>query len=166
MAGDGRAAGRDFSSVRVVIASGEVLTAKMRAHLRENLAACGATDVFISGTYGFTEGGVAWTPCHEGGPLHACAPDQAFLEVLDPDTHERLPDGEQGLVALTHLNRRGMPLVRYVLGDLSTLQRGACENCGRTGESLLVSSGSAHVTRTSELMKIKGTLVNPPVIHE
>jgi phenylacetate-coenzyme A ligase PaaK-like adenylate-forming protein len=37
---------------------------------------------------------------------------------------------------------------------------------GRGGEALLISSGSAHVSRTSELLKIKGTLVNPQIIHD
>jgi phenylacetate-CoA ligase len=158
--------GRDLSSVMIVQVSGEVLTARMRQHLRDSLTACGAGDVFVTGAYGFTEGGIPWAPCHEGGPLHAMAPDQVFLEVLDPETYERLPDGETGLVAITHLNRRGMPLVRYLLGDQSAVSHEPCPYCGRHGESMLITAGSAHITRTKELMKIKGTLVNPQVIHE
>jgi phenylacetate-CoA ligase len=158
--------GCDFSSLKVVLASGEVFTERMRAHLRATLARCGAEDVFIASGYSFTEGGVGWSPCYEGGPMHPSAPDQIYLETLDPKTYERLPDGAVGLLAATHLNRRGMPLLRYVLGDLTALSRERCSVCGRAGESLLVSAGSAHVTRTSELLKIKGTLVNPQVIHE
>jgi phenylacetate-coenzyme A ligase PaaK-like adenylate-forming protein len=158
--------GRDLSSLEIVIASGEVLTKGMRDHMHANLARCGAEEVFITGTYGFTEGGLPWGPCYEGGPLHAAAPDQAFLEILDPDTLRRVPDGTPGLVALTHLNRRGMPLLRYLLGDVSAITHERCERCGRGGESLLVSTGSAHISRTSELLKIKGTLVNPQVVHD
>lgn len=158
--------GRDLSSLKIINASGEVLTTRMRDHMHDNLAACGAGEIFITGAYGFTEGGLPWAPCHEGGPLHAAAPDQVFLEVLDPDTHERVPDGENGLVALTHLNRRGMPLLRYLLGDLSALSHEPCPKCGRRGESLLISAGSAHITRTKELLKIKGTLVNPQIVHD
>ena len=158
--------GRDLSSLQIIQASGEVLTVKMREHMHESLAACGADRIFITGAYGFTEGGLPWVPCHEGGPLHAMAPDQAFLEVLDPDTYERVPDGEPGLVALTHLNRRGMPLVRYLLGDMSAISHEPCPYCGRRGESLLISAGSAHITRTKELLKIKGTLVNPQIVHD
>ena len=163
---DAAEAGEDLSSVKVVMASGEVLTARMLEHMREHLAACGAKDFVILSTYGFTEGGVGWSPSTEDGPLYAGAPDQIFLEILDPDTHERLPDGEPGLVALTHLNRRGMPLLRYLLGDISALTHERCPVSGRGGEALLISSGSAHVSRTSELLKIKGTLVNPQLIHE
>jgi phenylacetate-coenzyme A ligase PaaK-like adenylate-forming protein len=158
--------GADLSSIRLVVSSGEVLTARMRDHMRHHLAACGAKDVFIASTYAFTEGGLAWVPSTEDGPLYATAPDQIFLEILDPDTHERLPDGEAGLVAVTHLNRRGMPLVRYLLGDIAALTHEPDPHSGRRGQGLIVSSGSAHVTRTTDLLKIKGTLVNPQLIHD
>ncbi|HJR19293.1 MAG TPA: AMP-binding protein [Actinomycetota bacterium] len=166
MFADAAESGRDLSSLEIVIASGEVLTKGMRDHMHANLARCGADQVFITGTYGFTEGGLPWAPCYEGGPLHPAAPDQVFLEILDPDTHQRVPDGQPGLVALTHLNRRGMPLLRYLLGDVSAITHERCDRCGRGGGSLLVSTGSAHITRTSELLKIKGTLVNPQMIHD
>lgn len=158
--------GRDLSSIVGVNASGEVLTARMLDHMRENLAACGAEPVFVSGPYGFTEGGFSFGQCREGGPLHNTAPDQIFVEVLDPDTGERLPDGERGFVTITHLNRRGMPLLRYQLGDQGVIENSRCGACGRGGQSMIVSSGSAHITRTKEILKIKGTLVNPQVIHE
>ncbi|MGH7802741.1 MAG: AMP-binding protein, partial [Candidatus Binatia bacterium] len=48
------AAGDDLSSIKVVMASGEVMTAGMRAHMHEHLARCGARDVFIASAYGFT----------------------------------------------------------------------------------------------------------------
>lgn len=166
MVADAAQSGYDFSSLKVVMVSGEVFTERMRQHLRANLARCGATDVFIVSGYSFTEGGVGWSSCREGGPLHAVAPDQIYLETLDPQTYERLPEGESGLLAVTHLNRRGMPLVRYILGDLAALSQQRCPECGRGGQSLLISAGSAHITRTSDLLKIKGTLVNPQVIHD
>jgi phenylacetate-CoA ligase len=165
MFSDAAVEGRDFSSLRIIAASGETLTTKMREHMHEQLDHLGATEVLIASPYGFTEGGFQFGPCIEGGPLHNTAPDQMLLEVLDPDTHEPLPDGAVGLVAATHLNRRGMPLLRYLLGDLGAISHETCTSCGRTSESLLVSAGSAHVVRTSELLKIKGTLVNPQVIH-
>lgn len=166
MFADAARSGRDLSSLEIVIASGEVLTRGMRDHMHANLARCAAEKVFITGTYGFTEAGLPWGPCYEGGPLHPAAPDQVFLEILDPDTKARVPDGQPGLVAVTHLNRRGMPLLRYLLGDISAITHARCDRCGRGGGSLLVSTGSAHISRTSELLKIKGTLVNPQLIHD
>jgi phenylacetate-coenzyme A ligase PaaK-like adenylate-forming protein len=165
MFADAAAEGRDFSSLTIIAASGETLTEKMRLHMHEQLVALGANEIFIASPYGFTEGGFQFGSCYEGGPLHNTAPDALILEVVDPDTHQPLADGVVGAIAITHLNRRGMPLVRYLLGDLGAMTHEACSMCGRTVESMLVSSGSAHVVRSSELLKIKGTLVNPQVIH-
>lgn len=166
MAQDAADDGRDFSSVKVVQASGEVMTARMLDHLRSNLERCGATDVHISSSYGCTESGVGWVPAEEGGPMYATAPDQMMLEVVDPESHDPLPDGEPGLLLLTHLNRRGMPLVRYAMGDMTAITHERCASTGWQGEGILVTSGSAHVTRTSELLKVKGTLLNPQVVHQ
>jgi phenylacetate-coenzyme A ligase PaaK-like adenylate-forming protein len=156
----------DLSSIYLVIPSGETLTESMRVKMHECLSACGAQHTWIGSAYGFTEGGIPWTCCHENGGLHTMAPDQVYLEILDPGTYERLPDGQTGLVALTHLNRRGMPLVRYLLGDLGAISNERCEYCGREVQSLLTSCGSAHITRTNDLIKIKGVLVNPECIHD
>ena len=94
---DAVAARADLSSLQVIVSSGEVLTAGMREHMHDHLDACGAKAVFVASTYAFTEGGVAWVPTIEDGPLYAVAPDQIFLEVLDPQTQRRLPDGDSGL---------------------------------------------------------------------
>lgn len=156
----------DLSSIYLVIPSGESLTDSMREKMHECLAACGAEHTWIGAGYGFTEGGLPWTCCHENGALHTIAPDQVYLEILDPITRERQPDGRTGLVAITHLNRRGMPLVRYLLGDLGAITNERCEYCGREVQSLLISCGSAHISRTNDLIKIKGVLVNPECIHD
>jgi phenylacetate-coenzyme A ligase PaaK-like adenylate-forming protein len=165
MFADAAAAGRDFSSLKIIAASGETLTDKMRQHMHEQLVELGAAEIFIASPYGFTEGGLQFGSCYEGGPLHNTAPDQIILEVVDRETSLPVEDGVVGAVAITHLNRRGMPLVRYLLGDLGAMTHETCSMCGRTAESMLVSAGSAHVVRSSELLKIKGTLVNPQVIH-
>jgi phenylacetate-coenzyme A ligase PaaK-like adenylate-forming protein len=158
--------GRDLSSITQVMASGEVLTRRMLDDMRDNLERCGAKRPLICASYGFTEGAFPFPQCYDSGPLQNSAPDQIFIEVLDPETHERLPDGEVGLVAITHLNRRGMPLLRYLLGDRGAVTNARCERTGRIGQAMLVSAGSAHIQRTGDIVKIKGTLVNPAVIHD
>ncbi len=158
--------GRDLSFLYMLQISGESTTQGMRQKIQESMRACGADHVFISSSYGFTEGGIGWGPCNPDSNLHNIAPDQMYLEILDADTYERVPDGEEGLVAITHLNRRGMPLLRYLLGDLSSISHERCPYCGRIGESIRLSCGSAHVTRTSDLFKVKGVLVNPECIHD
>jgi phenylacetate-CoA ligase len=55
-------------------------------------------------------------PC---GHQHVCE-DAVHLEVLRPDTHLPVPDGQPGLAVVTNLLNEAMPFVRYVQGDYVT----------------------------------------------
>ena len=66
-----------------------------------------------------------------------------------------LPDGERGALAVTHLNRRGTVLVRFLVGDIVAVERGACPHCGRFGDRIV-----GPVVRTRDLVKVKGMLIN------
>ena len=82
--------------------------------------------------YGLTEiagPGVAGNCQHSNG-LHVWE-DHFYPEIIDPDTLEPLPDGEEGELVFTTLDRRGTPMVRYRTRDLSRLQVEPCP-CGRT----------------------------------
>lgn len=57
--------------------------------------------------------------------------DYFLAEVLDPATHEVLPDGEAGALCVTALMRFGMPAVRFLLNDYVRLEWDKCR-CGRT----------------------------------
>jgi phenylacetate-coenzyme A ligase PaaK-like adenylate-forming protein len=76
------------------------------------------------------------------------------MEVVDDEGYPR-PEGEEGLLAISHLNARGTVLVRYLVGDVTALRRDACPSCGRFGERLVTQP-----RRKGELVKIKGMLVN------
>ncbi len=156
--------GRDFSSVRIAYVSGEVCTQRMRDDIRSSLRACGAETVFVTTPYSFTEATVAWTECRELGWWHLAAPDQIYCEVVDPKSHEPLPPGARGLLLITHLNRRGAPLVRYAPGDLTAIVEEPCPDCGRYTQSMVITEGSTAVLRTTDLVKIKGTLLNPQLL--
>jgi phenylacetate-CoA ligase len=52
-----------------------------------------------------------------------------FIEIIDPETGQILPDGETGEVVITTLNRVGMPLIRYRTGDISRFLTKPCP-CG------------------------------------
>lgn len=52
-----------------------------------------------------------------------------LFEIVDPATGEPVPDGEHGEVVFTTLTRRGMPLIRYRMGDRSRFIVGECP-CG------------------------------------
>lgn len=56
--------------------------------------------------------------------------DHYLAEIIDPDTLQPLPPGEQGELVLTSLRRQAMPLLRYRTRDLTRLLTSDCP-CGR-----------------------------------
>ncbi|MCS6800939.1 MAG: AMP-binding protein [Chloroflexota bacterium] len=152
--------GADFSSVRLACFTGEPCPAGLREDIRARLTRLGAVSPAINVRLGFTEAQSAFVECREGGPLMNPAPDLYYFEIVHPETGERLPDGEQGLLVMTHLNRRGTVLLRYVLGDITALARGRCPDCGLTTERVLQPP-----FRADHLTKVRGMLVNPDVLH-
>jgi phenylacetate-coenzyme A ligase PaaK-like adenylate-forming protein len=79
--------------------------------------------------YGTTEmglGGGVECEAHRG--YHLREADMLF-EIVNSETGEPVPDGEYGEVVFTTLTRRGMPLIRYRMGDRSRFIVGECP-CG------------------------------------
>jgi len=54
-----------------------------------------------------------------------------IVEVLNPETLEQVPAGEQGELIITNLGRIGYPVIRYRSGDLVVLNQQKC-TCGRS----------------------------------
>ncbi|MBI2207518.1 MAG: AMP-binding protein [Candidatus Rokubacteria bacterium] len=152
--------GADFTSVRMCGVTGEASTPAMREDMRRRLRALGATSPVIFDRYGSTESG-GFAQCREDGDWHNPAPEVVLHEVVDAATGRRLPDGETGALALTHVNRRGTTLIRYLVGDIARLAHDPCPHCGRSGERIV-----GPLTRTKDLMKVKGMLINPAVLLE
>lgn len=150
--------GADFRSVRMCAITGEATSAAMREEIRRCLRALGAQGSVVFDRYGSTEMG-AFAQCAEESGWHNPAPEIQYHEVVDPDTGRRLPDGERGALAITHLDRRGTVLLRFLLGDIVSIERTPCPVCGRQGDRII-----GPVTRDKDLVKIKGMLVNPAVL--
>ncbi len=155
------ALGSDLSSVRLAFVTGEAVTDAMRADLTRRMAALGARDPWVSVSYAATEMQVGSVECCPGSGYHNPAPDQFYFEVVDPETHAPLPDGEAGLAVLTHLDRRGTVLLRYALGDITALTRETCPHCGANTDRFV-----AMPTRADDLVKVRGMLINPGTIAE
>jgi phenylacetate-coenzyme A ligase PaaK-like adenylate-forming protein len=153
--------GRDFSAVRLVMAMGEPCPSAMRDDMRQRLMGMGSPHVTVNNGYGMTEFMGPSIECRENGGAHLPAPEQVYFEVVDPDTYTPVPDGKRGLLILTHLNRRGTILLRYVAGDAVVLTHERCPHCGRYEPRIL---GSPY--RVDGLTKVKGTLVNPALLLE
>jgi phenylacetate-coenzyme A ligase PaaK-like adenylate-forming protein len=149
----------DLSAVRLVFAAGEACPDGMRRDLVERLGRLGARDVEIQNGYGFTEMQGPAIECQPGGPFHLPAPGRYAFEVVGAVSDEPLPNGEEGRLLITHLDRRGTVLLRYAVGDLAALADDQCPNCGRLGPRIL-----ALPRRIDSLVKIRGTLVNPDVV--
>jgi phenylacetate-CoA ligase len=79
--------------------------------------------------YGMTEtglGGGVDCRAHQGYHLRAA---DLYFEVVDPDSGQVLPPGQEGELVVSTLTREAMPLLRYLTGDLGTLIAGPCA-CG------------------------------------
>ena len=99
----------------------------LRAELRERLARLGAAAVAIRARYAFTEMQGGLVQCAEDAPAaERLRPTSIISRWSTPTSGRRLPDGESGMLAITHLHRRGTVLLRYLVGDIVTLSRAPC----------------------------------------
>jgi phenylacetate-CoA ligase len=155
-----------WTHLKRIVLGGEKVPTGMRRKLRELCAAMGAPEVAIMSTYGFTEAKIAWTECMPPGEeapsgFHVY-PDMAFLEIIDPETGERVPDGQPGEIVLTPLDSRGTVVLRYRIGDLieGGLVHEPCPYCGRTCPRLLGKISRVSDIKRLNIDKLKGTLVD------
>lgn len=86
--------------------------------------------------------------------------DHFFPEVVDPETGEPLPDGQEGVLVLTHLTREAMPLLRYWTSDITSLSHDTCA-CGRTHVKMSRIRG-----RSDDMLIIRGVNLYPTQVEE
>jgi phenylacetate-coenzyme A ligase PaaK-like adenylate-forming protein len=150
-----------FPRARLALVTGEPVSASLQAEIAEHLRAFGAADPQVRVRYSCTEMQGGLVQSANGSPLQNMAPDLYFLETVNPDSGRRLPEGEEGALALTHLHRRGTVMLRYLVGDLIALKTERCAVTGILGERIVSAP-----RRTGALFKIKGMLVNPELVFE
>ena len=85
--------------------------------------------------------------------------DHFFPEIVDPDSGDPLPDGEEGELVLTTLSREALPVIRFRTGDITTIIPEPCP-CGRTIRRIRSSS-----RRTDDMLVIDGVNVFPSEIE-
>lgn len=90
--------------------------------------------------------------------MHICE-DHLIPEIIDPDTLEVLPAGQQGELVFTCITKEALPLIRYRTRDIATLVYDKCE-CGRTLVRMLKPQG-----RTDDMLIIRGVNVFPSQIE-
>ena len=110
--------------------------------------------------YGLTEisgPGVAFE-CSEQRGMHINE-DHFIAEIIDPETGEVLPEGTQGELVFTSIDKEAFPLLRYRTRDICVLSREKC-SCGRTFIRMAKPRG-----RSDDMLKIRGVNVFPSQIE-
>ncbi len=143
-------------SLEYALLGAEPWTESMRAEIDRALA---VRSVNIYGLSEIIGPGVA-TECVEARDGSHINEDYFFPEVVDPLTKEVLDDGAEGVLVLTTLTKRGMPLLRYWTGDITCLSRGQCA-CGRTLVRMAPIKG-----RADDMLIVRGVNVYPTQIGE
>ena len=85
--------------------------------------------------------------------------DHYYAEIIDPETGKVLPEGEEGELVLTTLEREGMPVIRYRTRDITRFIKGRCP-CGRTHRRIARMKG-----RTDDMFIVKGVNIFPSQIE-
>jgi phenylacetate-CoA ligase len=151
----------NFSAVKLVLPMGEGCPAGMRDDIRQRMADLGAQNIKVLNGYGFTEKHGPSVECAELKGFHLSKPARYFFEILDPATLAPVSGHEKGLVVMTHLDRRGTCLLRYVVGDICRLSYETCPECGCWEPRF-----DMIPYRTGGIVKVKGTLMNVSALYE
>ena len=96
--------------------------------------------------------------CRAQAGLHLFE-DHFYPEIIDPETGEVLPEGEEGELVLTTLSKQAMPMLRYRTRDITRIVPEPCA-CGRTLRRI------ARISRRSDdMLIIRGVNVFPSQIE-
>ncbi len=114
-------------ALEIGLFGGEPWTDEMRRQLDREL---GLRAVSFYGLSEMCGPGVAAECLEARDGLHV-QEDHFLVEVVDPESGEPLPAGEEGELVFTTLTKEAQPLIRYRTGDIGTLSTELCA-CGRT----------------------------------
>ncbi len=141
------------SSLKIGIFGAEPWTEAMRRDI-EGKTGMDAVDI-----YGLSEvmgPGVA-SECIETKDGPVIWEDHFYPEIVNPDTGEVLPDGEEGELVFTSLTKEALPIIRYRTRDLTRLLPPTARSFRRMGKI---------VGRSDDMLIIRGVNVFPTQIEE
>ena len=143
--------------VKIALVGSELLTDAMR----EEMHKFWGKDLLVTTNYGMSElmGPGVSGECLEHCGLHINE-DMFIPEIINPETGEVLPAGEQGELVITCIKKEGLPLIRYRTKDITRLFYEPCK-CGRTLCRMENLCG-----RSDDMLKIRGVNVFPSQIEE
>jgi phenylacetate-CoA ligase len=143
------------TSLKVGIFGAEPWTNDMRREMEQRL------DMHAVDIYGLSEvigPGVASECVETKDGLHVWE-DHFYPEIIDPDTGEVLPEGEEGELVFTSLTKQAMPVIRYRTRDLTRLLPGTARTMrriekitGRTDDMIILRGVNLFPTQIEELI--------------
>ena len=139
------------TNLRVGIFGAEVWSDEVRKRIEDKMG------IETFDIIGMTEtGGVGLgIDCKAHSGIHVWE-DDYLIEIIDPETGAAVPDGQEGEMIVTTLNREGLPLIRYRTRDITAvISREKC-SCGRTSMRVKRIRG-----RNDDMLKIKGVNFYP-----
>ena len=140
------------TKLRVGILGAEPWSLESRKRIEQNLG-IRAYDI-----YGTSEmSGPLFTECSAQNGIHAWA-DHFLLEIID-DHGRPVKQGKKGELVVTTLSKEALPLIRYRMGDITSLVWEECE-CGRTHPKIMRVQG-----RVDDMIVIRGINVFPSQIE-
>lgn len=143
----------DKLSLRIGIFGAEPWTDAMRKEMEGRLG-IDAVDI-----YGLSEvmgPGVA-QECLESKDGPTVWEDHFYPEIINPETGEVLPDGEEGELVFTSLTKQAMPVIRYRTRDLTRLLPGSARTMRRMDKI---------TGRSDDMLIIRGVNVFPTQVEE
>ncbi|MBC3910020.1 phenylacetate--CoA ligase PaaK [Undibacterium umbellatum] len=141
------------TSLRIGIFGAEPWTDAMRNEI-ETRAGIDAVDI-----YGLSEvmgPGVA-SECIESKDGPVIWEDHFYPEIINPDTGEVLPDGEEGELVFTSLSKEAFPVIRYRTRDLTRLLPPTSRSMRRMGKI---------TGRSDDMLIIRGVNLFPTQVEE
>jgi phenylacetate-CoA ligase len=102
--------------------------------------------------------GPMFTECTEQKGFHIWS-DIALTEIIDPKTEEPVGPGEKGELTVTILRKEALPMIRYRIGDITSMDDSVCP-CGRTHPRVQRITG-----RVDDMLIIRGINVFPSQVE-
>ena len=144
------------SSLRIGLFGGEPCPPKMKEEIERRM------HITCTDNYGLTEvmGPGVSGECLCSRDMQHIAEDHFLWEVVDPKTGDPVPEGVEGELVITPLDKEGIPVLRYRTHDLTYVITEKCE-CGRTHARM-----KKVRKRSDDMLIIRGTNVFPSQVED
>ena len=142
------------TKLRLGFMGAEPWSEQMRGDIEERLG------ILAINIYGLTEiiGPGVSVECPYKCGMHI-AEDHFLVEVINPETGEQLPYGEEGELVITTLTKEAQPVIRFRTKDIVGLNAEPCD-CGRTLVRMSRVTG-----RSDDMLIVRGVNVFPSQIE-